>query len=159
MFLFLYVFDVGVRLIPVLRIFRLVRLCSLAVLILPIRVLCVDPRQLSSQREVYTTVDMPSPLADPVKLPCGLVLPNRLSKVSITDLDGLCPQILTSTGGHGRTDVQNQSTQRHTPRRLRAMVSRWLGQHSNRYFTTPPQPYPSTRYTSNPLIPTQETSK
>jgi 2,4-dienoyl-CoA reductase-like NADH-dependent reductase (Old Yellow Enzyme family) len=24
---------------------------------------------------------MPSPLADPVKLPCGLVLPNRLSKV------------------------------------------------------------------------------
>ena len=24
---------------------------------------------------------MPSPLADPVKLPCGLVFPNRLSKV------------------------------------------------------------------------------
>lgn len=27
---------------------------------------------------------MPSPLADPVKLPCGLVLPNRLGKVQIT---------------------------------------------------------------------------
>lgn len=26
---------------------------------------------------------MPSPLADPVKLPCGLVLPNRLSKVRL----------------------------------------------------------------------------
>lgn len=27
---------------------------------------------------------MPSVLSDPVKLPCGVVLPNRLSKVSIT---------------------------------------------------------------------------
>lgn len=29
---------------------------------------------------------MPSPLADPVKLPCGLVLPNRLSKVHYPSL-------------------------------------------------------------------------
>ncbi|KAK9849086.1 hypothetical protein MYU51_014981 [Penicillium brevicompactum] len=29
---------------------------------------------------------MPSPLADPVKLPCGLVLPNRLSKAAMAEL-------------------------------------------------------------------------
>ena len=30
---------------------------------------------------------MPSPLNDPVKLPCGLVFPNRLAKVSRTRRD------------------------------------------------------------------------
>ncbi|KAJ5387012.1 Aldolase-type TIM barrel [Penicillium cosmopolitanum] len=52
---------------------------------------------------------MPSPLSDPVKLPCGLVLPNRLSKAAMAEMmakshhpDPLCEAYEKwSTGGWG----------------------------------------------------------
>lgn len=44
---------------------------------------------------------MVSPLSDAIKLPCGLVLPNRLAKVCDHSPEGLVDKMINKTGCNG----------------------------------------------------------